>query len=217
MNQHQGIKGVLFDMDGTLVDAFPPIINAMNRTLAEYGMATMTPEAIKRHTGRGDCGMTSLFGEHKESATIRFLELHDADYLKQIRTIDGSEELLSWLQNRGIPTAIVTSKGQHRAEAQIELLGWQDCFQTIVGKINGRAEKPSPEPVLMACETLAVNPTDAIMIGDGTADMKAGSRAGAYTAGIIDSFSKKELEDSGASICFNSLIEIHQWLKKTIA
>jgi HAD superfamily hydrolase (TIGR01549 family) len=216
MIQKPCIKGVLFDMDGTLVDAFPPIINALNRTLAEYGMATMTPEEIKRHTGRGDCGMRSLFGEHKESAAVRFLELHDADYLKQIKTIEGAEPLLSWLHCKGVPTAIVTSKGQHRAEAQIELLGWQKYFQTIVGKIDGRAEKPSPEPLLMACETLALNPTESVMIGDGVADMKAGSRASVLTAGIVDSFSKKELEDSGASICFNSLIEVHEWLSKAI-
>ncbi|MCF7820986.1 MAG: HAD family hydrolase [Mariprofundaceae bacterium] len=216
MNQQQGIRGVLFDMDGTLVDAFPPIINALNRTLAEYGMATMTPEAIKRHTGRGDCGMKSLFGEHKEKAATRFLELHDADYLKQIKTIEGAEPLLSWLRSKGVPVAIVTSKGQYRAEAQIELLGWQDYFRTIVGKMDGRAEKPSPEPVLMACETLALNPAESIMIGDGIADMKAGSRAGALTAGIVDSFSRKELEESGASICFNSLIDVHEWLKKML-
>jgi HAD superfamily hydrolase (TIGR01549 family) len=216
MIQKPDIRGVLFDMDGTLVDAFPPIINALNRTLTEYGISTMTSEEIKRHTGRGDCGMRSLFGEHKEKATIRFLELHDANYLKQIKTIEGAEPLLSWLQRRGIPTAIVTSKGQHRAEAQIELLGWQKHFQTIVGKIDGRAEKPSPEPVLMACKTLALNPTESIMIGDGTADMKAGSCAGVLTAGIVDSFSKKELEDSGASICFDSLIDVHEWLRKVI-
>jgi len=46
--------------------------------------------------------------------------------------------------------------------------------------------------------------------------MKAGSRAGAFTAGIIDSFSKKELEDSGASICFYSLISTHKWLRETL-
>jgi HAD superfamily hydrolase (TIGR01549 family) len=216
MIQKPDIKGVLFDMDGTLVDAFLPIINALNRTLTEYGMATMAPEEIKRHTGRGDCGMKSLFGEHKERATVRFLELHDANYLKQIKTIEGAEALLSWLRHKGVPAAIVTSKGQYRAEAQIELLGWQGYFQTIVGKIDGRAEKPSPEPVLMACETLALNPTEAIMIGDGVADMKAGSRAGVLAAGIVDSFSRKELEDSGASICFNSLIDVHEWLKEII-
>jgi HAD superfamily hydrolase (TIGR01549 family) len=216
MIQKPDIKGVLFDMDGTLVDAFLPIINALNRTLTEYGMATMAPEEIKRHTGRGDCGMKSLFGEHKERATVRFLELHDANYLKQIKTIEGAEALLSWLRHKGVPAAIVTSKGQYRAEAQIELLGWQGYFQTIVGKIDGRAEKPSPEPVLMACETLALNPADSIMIGDGIADMKAGSRAGVLAAGIVGSFSRKELEDSGASICFNSLIDVHEWLKEII-
>ncbi len=217
MTQHKPVKGVLFDMDGTLVDAFPPIINALNQTLSEYGMDRMSPADIKRHTGRGDCGMRSLFGEHKEKATIRFLELHDADYLKQIKTVEGAEELLSWLHANEIPTAIVTSKGQHRAEAQIELLGWQNYFRTIVGKIDGRAEKPSPEPVLMACRSLSLDPSESVMIGDGTADMKSGSAAGATTAGIVDSFSKKELEDSGATICFNSLIEVHTWLKNKIA
>ena len=216
MIQQQNIKGVLFDMDGTLVDAFPPIINALNQTLVEYGMPTMTPEAIKRHTGRGDCGMRSLFGDHKEKATVRFLELHDADYLKQIETITGAEALLSWLHGNQIPVAIVTSKGQHRAEAQIELLGWQRYFQVIIGKLDGRAEKPSPEPVLMACKSLSLKASESIMIGDGTADMKAGSSAGALTVGISGSFSPKELEDSGASICFNSLVEVHQWLKKKI-
>jgi len=217
MTQKPDFKGVLFDMDGTLVDAFPPIINAMNQTLSEYGMATMSPEAIKRHTGRGDCGMASLFGEHKEVATARFLALHDADYLKQIKPIDGAEQLLTWLRNIRVPTAIVTSKGQHRAEAQIELLGWHGYFQTIIGKIEGRAEKPSPEPLLIACETLALDPAESIMIGDGTADMKASHSAGVFAAGIIDSFSREELEDVGASLCFKSLTEAHQWLKKTIA
>jgi len=217
MTQHRPIKGVLFDMDGTLVDAFPPIINALNQTLSEYGMDTMSPADIKRHTGRGDCGMTSLFGENKEKATIRFLQLHDADYLKQIKTIEGAEALLSWLHANEVPTAIVTSKGQHRAEAQIELLGWQSYFQIIVGKMDGRAEKPSPEPVLMACRSLALKPSESVMIGDGIADMKSGSTAGATAVGIVDSFSKKELEDSGASICFSSLIEVNTWLRNKIA
>lgn len=211
------IRGVVFDLDGTLVDAFPPIINALNQTLKEFGRPLMTPMEIKRYTGRGDCGMKALFTEQSEEASIRFLELHDAVYLEQIKTIDGAEAILSWLHEKSIPTAIVTSKGQHRAEAQIELLGWQNYFQAIIGKVDGRPEKPSPVPVQMACAALKVLPSESIIIGDGIGDMKAGNRAGLFAIGMMDSFSDKELEESGANICFHSLNEVHQWLTEKIA
>ncbi|MES0370859.1 MAG: HAD family hydrolase [Mariprofundaceae bacterium] len=210
------INGVLFDLDGTLVDAFPPIINALNQTLKEFGRAEMTPVEIKRHTGRGDCGMKSLFAEQSEKASIRFLELHDAVYLEQVKKMDGADEILFWLRERSIPTAIVTSKGQHRAEAQIELLGWQDYFQSIIGKVDGRPEKPSPVPVQMACDALNVPASESIMIGDGIGDMKAGSRAGLFSIGMVDSFSDKELKESGSSICFKTLNEVHNWLREKI-
>lgn len=211
------IRGVLFDLDGTLLDAFPPIISALNQTLKEFGKAEMTPEAIKRHTGQGGGGIRPLFPDHVDEAGRRFLELHDALYLKQIEKIKGADEVLAFLHERDIPMAIVTSKGQHRAEAQIELLGWEKYFQTIIGKLDGRVEKPSPIPVQMAYEALQRSAAECIMIGDGIGDMQAGSKAGLFTVGITDSFSKKELEESGASICFKTLYEAHEWLQKTIA
>ena len=104
------IRGVLLDMDGTIVDAFPPIIRALNQTLAEYGLEQMTEQAVKRHTGRGDCSMLSLFGEHQKEAGVRFLEIHDEDYLQHITPLAGAEKLFLWLQEKNIPCAIVTSK-----------------------------------------------------------------------------------------------------------
>lgn len=210
------IRGVLFDLDGTLLDAFPPIISALNQTLKEFGKAEMTPEAIKRHTGQGGGGIRPLFPDHIEEAGKRFLELHDAIYLKQVEKIEGADATLAFLHEQHIPMAIVTSKGQHRAEAQIELFDWDKYFQTIIGKVDGRAEKPSPVPVQMACAALKVSATECMMIGDGIGDMKAGSAAGLFSVGISDSFSKSELEYSGASICFESLYEVYQWLRTTI-
>lgn len=210
-------RGVVFDLDGTLIDAFPPIITALNQTLAEFGKPVMTPKEVKRHTGRGGAGgMRELFGEDQEKATIRFLRLHDAIFLEQVKTIDGAESMLAWLKKKSLPVAVVTSKGEHRAAAQIKQLGWQSYFRTVIGKVDGRPEKPSPVPVEMACTVLKLNPSEAIMIGDGIADMQAGSRAGLFMAGVVDSFSKKELEENGANICFHSLHEVHKWLQKKI-
>lgn len=206
------IRGVLLDMDGTIVDAFPPIIRALNQTLAEYGLEQMTAQAVKRHTGRGDCSMLSLFGEHQKEAGVRFLEIHDEDYLQHITPLAGAEKLFLWLHEKNIPIAIVTSKGQMRAEAQLDLLGWRPWIRSIIGKIDGRPAKPDPTPVLLACEALNITPEQSVMIGDGIADMKSANRAGAYAVGLCDSYSAEELTEGGAMQCFNSLTEIHMWL-----
>ncbi|MBN4076874.1 HAD family hydrolase [Mariprofundus ferrooxydans] len=210
------IQAVLFDMDGTIVDAFPPIIRALNQTFVEFGLPTMSDLDIKRHTGKGDCSMTALFGERKEAAGIRFLEIHDEDYLDRITPLAGAEALFLWLIEKNIPLAIVTSKSQIRAEAQLDVLGWSGYFKAVIGKLKGRPEKPDPAPVLLACKQLGITPGSTVMLGDGLADMKAANRAGSRALGFCDGFSADELSEVGASICFDSLAEVHAWLKQRI-
>jgi len=211
------IQAVLLDMDGTIVDAFPPIIRALNQTFAEFGLPQMSDEAVKRHTGKGDCSMQTLFGERRNEAAARFLEIHDEDYLDKIKPLAGAETLFQWLQNRAIPVAIVTSKSQVRAEAQLDVLNWTGYFDVVIGKMDGRPEKPDPTPVLLACAELEVDPENTIMIGDGIADMKSATRAGARAIGMCDAFSAEELTEVGASHCFDSLTEVHTWLKTQIS
>jgi len=210
------IKGVLLDMDGTIVDAFPPIIRALNQTFIEFGLPQMSAEEVKRHTGKGDCSMKALFGDRREEAAARFLEIHDEDYLEQIKPLPGAETLFHWLQDNNIPTAIVTSKSQMRAEAQLQALNWTKYFDVVIGKVDGRPEKPDPGPVLLACQQLDIDPEHAIMVGDGIADMKSATRAGSRALGLCDAFSAEELTEVGASRCFDSLVEVHTWLKTQI-
>jgi len=210
------IQAVLLDMDGTLVDAFAPIVRAMNQTLQEFGLKEMSELDIRRHTGKGDCSMTALFGDQKEVAGKRFLEIHDEDYFTGIFPLAGADELLSWLQEKQTPVAIVTSKGQYRAEEQLAHLGWSDKVHEVVGKLDGRANKPDPESLFIACDALQIKPENTLMIGDGTADMKAAKRAGSDAIGITASFSSDELNEAGATHTFQTLIEVHAWLKTQI-
>jgi len=210
------IKAVLLDMDGTIVDAFPPIIRALNQTFVEFGLPQMNAKEVKRHTGKGDCSMKALFGDRREEAAARFLEIHDEDYLEQIKPLTGAETLFRWLQDNSIPTAIVTSKSQMRAEAQLDALNWTKYFGAVIGKMDGRPEKPDPGPVLLACQELNIDPQYTVMVGDGIADMKSATRAGSRALGLCDAFSAEELTKVGASRCFDSLTEVHTWLKTQI-
>jgi len=211
----QKIRAVLLDMDGTLVDAFRPIITALNRTLADFGLAQMTDDEVIRHTGRGECSMISLFGEQREAASARFLEYHD-EKLFDVKPMQGAVELLDWLAAQGIASAIVTSKSQIRADKQLEFLGWGNKLGAVIGLCEGRRQKPDPHTVQLACEALGVRPEESIMIGDGTADIKSALRAGSQAIGLTHSFTAAELCDVGEVQCFASLTEVQAWLQLQI-
>jgi len=174
----------------------------------------MTPLQIKRHTGHGEGGMLSLFGEDRDAASVRFLQLHD-EKLSMVEPMPGARALLEWLHAEDLGVAIVTSKGQQRAERQIELLGWSDLVPVVIGKVDGRAGKPDPLPVHLACEALGFAADESVMVGDGIADIKAATGAGAISIGLHGLFSEAELMAAGAERCFATLDEVHQWLKQT--
>jgi len=210
--QDRSVRAVLLDLDGTLIDAFRPIIIALNQTLADFGLPQMTDDEVRRHTGNGECSMTSLFGEQREAAAARFLEYHD-EHLFDVRPMPGAAELLDWLTVQGVASAIVTSKSQLRADKQLDFLGWGTKLGAVIGLCEGRRQKPDPHTVHLACEALNMPVRDCIMVGDGPADIKAALRAGAVPVGLTHSFTADELSDAGAAFCFASLSEVQTWLQ----
>jgi len=209
------VRAVLLDMDGTLVDAFGPIITALNRTLADFSLPQMSDNEVRRHTGRGECSMISLFGEHREAASARFQQYHD-ERLFDVQPMQGSAELLDWLADNNIACGIVTSKSQSRADKQLAHLGWSNKLDVVVGLCDGRRQKPDPHTVHLACESLNIQPAACIMVGDGIADMKSALRAAVLPIGLTHSFSSEELYEVGAKECFSSLTEVQTWLQTRI-
>lgn len=209
------VRAVLFDMDGTLVNAFTPIVHGLNQTLLWLGKEAMSEEAIKRHTGKGGSSIAELFGDRRSEALETYVRFHD-EKLLELEPMSGAVELLQWLKSLGIRTGIVTSKGQTRAEQQLSHLGWNGLIDTVYGLTPERRQKPDPHTLLLACEQLAIPARQALMIGDGTADMGAALAAGCLPIGLAHSFSPAELRDQGAQFVFQSLPEVQQWLHQQL-
>ncbi|RMH51978.1 MAG: HAD family hydrolase [Zetaproteobacteria bacterium] len=209
-------RGVLLDLDGTLIDGFGPIAWALNRTLAEFGRPRMTREEIVRHTGRGECSMISLFGDRREEAGRRFLEFHDRRLL-DITPLPGAEALLRWLAEHEVPRAVVTSKSQSRAERQLAHLGWTGLLPLVIGLTPERRQKPDPHTLLLAAEALGCAPGELVMAGDGVGDMKAARRAGCYPLGVSGGFDADELRAAGAGDCVDGCPALRVWLECRLA
>jgi len=209
------LRGVLLDLDGTLINGFAPIVYALNKTLELYNLPQMERDAIIRHTGRGECSMISLFGEHRAEAGERFLAFHDEKML-DFSPLPGAEAMLRWLAEADIPRAIVTSKGQARAEKQLAHIGWDALLPVVIGLTPERKQKPDPHTLLLAAERLALQPNQLVMAGDGVADMKAAVRAGCYPLGITGGFSGDELCEVGAASYVGSAVELQTWLAQEV-
>ena len=209
------IRAILCDMDGTLVDAFPPIVYALNRPLAEPERPQLSEAEIRRHTGQGSGSIRTLFGDRREEALALYAHFHD-ERLYELTPLPGAATLLQWAKSMDIGVAVVTSKSQARAELQLAHLGWTPWIDAIVGLCEGRAQKPDPHTLELACAGLGIAAAEAVMIGDGPADMPAAVRAGAIAWGLTHAFSCPGLTEAGASRCFASLSEVHQCLSTQI-
>jgi len=210
------VRGVLLDLDGTLLDGFPPIVTALNLTLEEYGLPTLPDREIRRQTGIDDGSIATLFGSRWEEARQYFLKLHDRDYLEQTLPLPGAEILLDWLNTNNLAAGVVTNKGQHRAEAQLLQLGWEKKLDVVIGFIEGRPRKPHPLPVKLACKTMQISVHKTVFIGDGPADMRAASKAGCFPVGLTDLFTANEMQRAGAALSFSTLNDVLEWLRQQL-
>lgn len=125
----------------------------------------------------------------------RFRAHHDACLLATTRPYEGIPELLERLAAGGREMAVVTNKPTAFAERVVEGTGLSRWFLAVLGPERAPERKPSGHHVLAALEVLGRRPEEAVMIGDGPTDLRAGRAAGTATAGVLWGYrSREELE-----------------------
>lgn len=182
-----GIDTVLFDLDGTLVDTAPDMGHALNTLLGEYGREPLAAEVIRPWVSHGSRGLIFVgFGEqpegmHFEEYKARFLALYESRVCVDSRLFQGMDEVLGYLEARGLPWGIVTNKPHYLTRALLEALSLHDRVACVVSGDTIAERKPHPAPLLHACHQLRRAPAACVYVGDAQRDIEAGSRAGMAT------------------------------------
>ena len=178
------LRGVLFDLDGTLADTAPDLGGALNDLLDRYGRATLPIERVRAVASSGARGMLGQgFGitpadPYYEELREEYYQLYESRLCRDTRLFDGVEALLAALGERAIPWGIVTNKVERFAiplVAQIPALAAARCL--VCGDTYQRP-KPYPDPLLGAAGQLALPPADLAYVGDDERDMQAARAAG---------------------------------------
>ena len=149
------IRGVFFDLDGTLLDSAPDLYLALQTQCAEEGVPVPPYATVRRVVSRGATAvLRCAFGTRGEAALARlvprYLALYQAVMAQQTRAFTGVDELLARIEARGWAWGIVTNKAGFLAHELVRCLGWAERAGAVVAGDTLAVKKPDPAPVALA-------------------------------------------------------------------
>jgi pyrophosphatase PpaX len=202
---------VLFDLDGTLVDTVPFILEAVRHAFEGYGACPSDPEWI---AGIGTPLRAQLASfarrpEDVEELFQRYRTFWIAHHDERTRAFPGAVEAVAALAAAGHRIGVVTAKIEQGAHRTLRHTGLSRWVEAVVGADSCANAKPHPEPVLLALERLQCRPEDAILVGDSPHDVAAAKAAGARAvAALWGACSRPVLSAAGADYFLSDVRDV---------
>ena len=206
------ITHICFDLDGTLVDSGNTILESTKAALDQLKISYK----IDKNIFNNMIGMhfIDIFERMKIDVNDfeKFITIYKAlyfDFMDLSYLYPGIEETLNYLNRKQIKVTLLTTKIQDQAEKIIDHFKLRQSFNYLMGRRNGLAHKPSPEPLLYICSELKVNPSETIMVGDTELDIQCGKNAGSKTCGVLYGYrTKSQLEKEKPDFLISGLSEL---------
>lgn len=179
-------QAIVFDLDGTLIDSLPDLTGAVNRLLAEEGLAPLDPDDIKPMIGDGAGTLVrrvfdargGLPGPDLAPYHSRFLAHYEPRSTELTRPWEGVPETLAALKAQGLKLGVCTNKPTKATHDVLRVLELSSFFDAVVGGDDVPDIKPDPAHVHATLDKLGVLPSAAVMVGDSINDVLAGKGAG---------------------------------------
>ena len=192
----------LFDLDGTLVDSAPDLMNAHNHVMKKFGYETKTTEVIRNLAGKGASVMIgrSIWGQAKKefSKVIddkikkqmvkEFIDYYGKNIAIESKLIKGAKEFLEWSKKNNIQMGICTNKQEHLAIKLLKEIKIYDYFDYVAGSNTFDYCKPDPRHLTNVIKK-------SIMIGDSETDAESAKAAKIPFILLEDGYTDKKVSD----------------------
>jgi HAD superfamily hydrolase (TIGR01509 family) len=183
------LKGIIFDIDGTLVDSNDAHAQSWVDTFAEAGY-DVPFDAVRPLIGMGaDKLLPKTIGIGHDSAEGKKLikrrsEIFRGRYLSRLRPLEGSRELVLRVRSDGLKAIVATSAKDKELTSLLKAAQVEDLMQERATASDAKRSKPDPDIVQAAIEESDIEPEHLIMIGDTPYDIEAATKAGVRTIGF---------------------------------
>ncbi len=180
---------LVYDMDGTLVDAFEDIWLGVNEVLARYGLPARDLAAVRAHVGDGARLLVERLlpperRDMTEEVYLAYRRLYAEQPIRRAGLYPGVAETMDRLRARGVRQAILTNKPHEVARSICERLGLSGRIDGLWGDREGAPSKPDPEALRQIARHFGLDPSQCAMVGDGRPDCLAARGAGTLLFGV---------------------------------
>ena len=192
-------KGVIFDMDGVLVDSEPFICKAACMMFAEHGV-TVRPEDFLPFVGMGENRFIGGVAEKYhfpidiERDKKRTYDIYLEIIKGNLRPLPGVHEFIAKCRTMGKKIAVASSADMRKVEGNLQAIQLTvETFDAVITAEDVVHKKPSPEIFLAAAKRIGLDPKECLVVEDAVSGVEAAKAAGAKCLAITSSFSKEKL------------------------
>ena len=222
------IYTILFDLDGTLVDTAPDLMQAHNYVMNKYGYPTKSTDEIRNLVGQGAGAMLgrSIWGQaKKEFGKVQdekikkemvkdFVDYYGKNIINESTLINGVKEFLIWAKEKNISMAVCTNKQENLAVDLLKKIEIYDFFEYVAGHDTFEYCKPDPRHLTSVVEILGGDIKKTLMIGDSETDANAAKNAGIPVILLEDGYTEKNTTEIYHNHLIKDFIDIEKIITK---
>lgn len=209
MNQY---KGIIFDLDGTLLNTIEDLGNSANEVLNHYGCPLHNLEEYKQLVGHGMRNLITMSfpAELRNTLNIdealqKFLKVYDEKYMETTVPYPGIVTMLKELEMKGVKMAVNSNKRDDYTNSLVRKFFNNVPLTGVLGERLGIPRKPDPLSALELADSMGLAPAEILYAGDSGTDMQTGKNAGMDTVGVLWGFRGiVELEENKARYLMES-------------
>ncbi len=206
------VEALIFDLDGTLVDTAPDLIQATNHVLNSIGRRAVDLNEFRGFVGHGAMNLiergTLATGSAVDSETLKrlhrdFLDYYGSNVSACSKVFDGLPSLLNEAHLRGIKMGVCTNKVEglsHKLLGELDLAKW---FGAVVGGDTLPIMKPDPAPYREVAKRLGVDASRTIMFGDSETDIRTAQNTGVPVIAVTFGYTARPVETFGPTHVIN--------------
>lgn len=188
------IKAVIFDLDGTLVNAYRAVERSMNYALVRSGFPKVSPYTIKRSVGWGDRHLIEGFvgREHAPRVLEIYREHHQQSLKTGVKFLPGAARLLKDLDRQGYLLAIASNRPTKFTRIILKILDIEHHFDHVLCADKIERPKPHPDILRLILKKYKLRTHEALYVGDMTIDVQTGNSARVKTVAVLTGSSTRE-------------------------
>ena len=221
---------ILIDLDGTLIDTAPDLMNAHNHVMRKYGYETKSTEDIRKLVGKGSASLIgrSVWGQAKKELgqindqnvkkemVKEFIDYYRKNIAVESKLINGVLEFLNWTKKNNISMGVCTNKQEYLSINLLKQIKIYDYFEYVAGSDTFDYCKPDPRHLTNVIEIMQGDVKKSLMIGDSETDAESAKAASIPFILIENGYTEKKASEINHDYLIKDFVNIEEIINKFI-